>query len=107
MSYRRAGASAGNPGGHWMALRWDGETMKNDVFSGLQAGMWPVSGCIGIRVQNLSGAIAAMNWFHCHFYLSAAVIAPNAFWRCVQCDVMVNGADFQEGVILTTRTLCK
>lgn len=22
--------------GHWMALRWDGETMKNDVFSGLR-----------------------------------------------------------------------
>lgn len=25
----------------------------------------------------------------------------------VRTNVMVNGADFQEGVILTTRTLCK
>lgn len=72
--------------------------------------MWPVaSGCIGIHaVKIYQGAIAAVfRVVCCHFYLSAAVIAPNAFWRCVQCDVMVNGADFQEGVILTTRTLCK
>lgn len=29
----------------------------------------------------------------CHFYLSAAVIALNAFWRCVQFVIMLNIID--------------
>lgn len=49
--------------------------------------MWSVpSGCIGIhavkiyqaRLRQFFGGVC------CHFYLSAAVIALNAFWRCVQ-----------------------
>ncbi|EAA2581799.1 mobilization protein [Escherichia coli] len=37
MSYLWSGSvSRKSRSGHWMALRWDGETMKNDVFSGLR-----------------------------------------------------------------------
>ncbi len=50
----------------WMALRWDGETMKNGSFSGLSGGMWPVpSGCIGIHTVKIYQARSRhfFGWF--------------------------------------------
>ncbi len=81
-------------------------SLKNR-FSGLRrANVAVASGCIGIHaVKIYQVRIAAVYRVVLLPFLPICCRdrTPNAFWRCVQCDVILNGADFQKELLIVTR----
>ncbi len=71
--------------------------------------MWPVHlvAWVFMRLKFIGCDHGSFRVVCCHFYLSAAVIAPNTFWRCIIMRRYGKWSGFSGRVILTTRTLCK